>query len=184
MTDEEENIVVTGGVVVAAYLLVVKPLLADFGLSTDQQAAVNSILSLTPQQNPFSPLFQPLIDYEPPGFDPQAWAASAKQSYDNLSSADQLVVNWSNAQDVEIAKAAEIVYNSRGFTNNFDSVLQVFAAVPDKKGVAAMALYLLYNYNVDLWHFLRNGKWYNISGMNGVDITTIVNRVMSLPNIF
>lgn len=187
MTDEETDIIVTGGVVAGIYFLVVKPLLADFGLDSDQQAAVNSILNLQPQQNPFSPLFQPFVDFyinSNTGVPVQAWVDQVKANYDALDSADQQTYNFSSGGDIDIAKAAEIIYHSRGFAhNNFEGVIQVFASVPSKETVAAISAYLLYNYNVDLWQFLRNGKWYNISGMNAADITAIINRVMSLPDV-
>jgi hypothetical protein len=189
MTDEEEDIIITGGIVALLYFGVVKPLMSGFGLNTEQKAAVDTVVNHPSDQNPFSPLFQPFIDFynnANTGVPISDWVHQMKINYDGLNSADQQAYNLSSGSDIDIAKAAEVINNAWSFFHifpDYDGVKNVFASVPSKETVAAISAYLLYNYNTNLWHLLRNGGWSWFSGMKPDDITAIVNHVMSLPDI-
>lgn len=183
MDNEEEDILLGAAALAGLYFIVVKPILGELGLSADQKEAIDSVNNTAPANNPFSPLFQPFID-EFGQYSPIPEQVKAlKAMYDSQGWGSQ-PIDPTNINPDESAKKAEALWSAFSFftfKENYDLVSQVFATINDQIEVATVSAYLLYNYGMDLWAFIKNGRWYNFSGIPKDEIVQIVNYVKNLP---
>lgn len=172
MTEENEDLLITGALLVAG-ALVVKSVLNTIGVSAEDTQTVNDALSDDPSENPFSFQFSYYVNL----YTPRYGGLSMQQYWQGVKAG--------NPND-QIAVWAETVYNAIGFWQTIDenAVTGVFNAVSAQVDVAAIDAYLYSNYSVDLLSFLRSGQRYLLMfkwGLTDTITAQIINRVNGLP---
>jgi hypothetical protein len=183
--EDHLDLIMKGGLIVAAYLVIVKPLVGMFGANDDEKQDVKEIDETSPSDNPFSAQYSPMLTKYQNQFNSiggeSAWFKALKYEYDNT---DNHVYDGTNA---DIAIMAEIIDAAMGmFIVDNEKILAVFSTVKDKVDVSLIAGYLLYNYDKDLWNFLRTGRQlfsFIDAGMPISKLALIKNRVDSLPDL-
>lgn len=183
-----DELILGAGALIGGYILIVKPLLANFGLTADQQAAISDIDSAPPAQNPFNAQYQPFVDFAttalPPGQTLAQYFSQLNDTY-NATSNPPFPIFGTPENPLDVATAAEIIRNQFNFLTIGDTSVidSVFSAFNSKEEVSAVAAYLYYVYGDDLWTLLKKGRWYNIQSLSGTDLANIIARLNNLPDV-
>jgi hypothetical protein len=188
MSNSDDDLLFKAGLAVGAYFFVVRPLLNQFGVSPEDTAAVADVDNAAPAGNPFSIQYTPMLtkyqnDFNTIGGAP-AFFTALKYEYDNGSDSYNDTIS-----DIAIeAENIKSALNTKWHNVNVDDVFAAFNRLQDKTDVALIAGYLSYNYDIDLWNYLRNGSWQLIpglirNGLNDTQLATITKRINSLPEI-
>jgi len=87
--------------------------------------------------------------------------------------------------DVEytVADAAEKIWSAySAFTlfTNADQVQEAFATLTDQLETALVSAYFQYNYNTDLLTLLKNGRWYDIYGIDAKILAQVIDAQNAL----
>lgn len=174
--------VIKYGALAAAGLIGVKMIIASFG-DAAATATVDGLDTLPPNENPFSPMFGPTqTKIQSNGYAGQGSETGYYQlMQQNYQFAPQLGLGY------DPAVYAEKVYSSIGILfNSIDDIIAVFNQVPDGETVGEMAGYTLAIYGKDMIAHIRDGflsfSWLK-GGIGDGNIASIVNHVMSLPDI-
>lgn len=169
------------GVAAAAYLLVIKPLMDNFGGSAEDTNAVNEVDNYNPSESPFSFQFQPYKDlYNWPSDDAQwQFYQNIKNQYD-----DELLDKGSHIY--LICYHSEIIWDAFGFWHNarIDNIFAVFNSLQYQTDVSEIAAYLWANHQTDLWYWLKFGYTFlpNIrNGLSDKNLAILIHKVENLP---
>jgi hypothetical protein len=185
-----EDTLIYGGIALGAYFGIVRPILQAAGIDDPANVqTVNNINTLDPSENPFSYLFQPLVDYYQPLYDQQAGGSAQaywqgyKQAYDAQYNGNPPALGTTS---FDIAILSEQLKNAISFWHTPDSatITGIFNLAPTQRFVASMGAYFQFNFNVDLLTFLKGGKVFILVlqwGLTDNDLANIVNHVLALP---
>jgi hypothetical protein len=177
----EEDVILIGGLGVAA-VFGIKYILASFGASDDEKNKVQDQANTTPAQNPFSPSFQPFLNYwsinQTPGISVQDGMQQFYALYQQGTASGEA---FQIAQWADTLSSALSVWN---WKTDVNAVFSVFNQMISQTQCAALAAYVSYNFNKDLLQWLHYGgsaiPWFP-NGLSISQVAIIVSEVNSLP---
>lgn len=186
---ERDKLIIWGAVIVGGYFVVVKPLMGMLGSDPADTNLIEEQAMTNPADNPFSVQFQGFVDN-----------FNANPSYDSngnrMSMADvyHLIKNWYDFDDPnltgklkDIADWSESINDAFSFWTggpDINKVLSVFSQLTNQNQVASIAAYFAYNFNKDLFHYLRYGKsisdWLP-NGLSASELALLIKQINNLP---
>lgn len=181
--DVEGDVLVTGAVVVVG-VFAIKSLISNFGTDPANKQLVEDQAATTPAQNPFSPNFQPYLDFwaanQPSGLSVSdgMWQLNQMANDGTLQPGSEgyNTVNWfGTIQD------ALSVWN---WTSDVNAVMSVFNQMTSQLQCAALAAYASYVDDKDLLHWLHYGGSpipFVPNGLSTDQVAEIVRLVNALP---
>lgn len=184
MSDTEEDVIIPIGIGLAAYFLVLKPVLKEFGIDPEAQAAVTDVDNTQPTDNPFNMNFAG-GSIAKGGFQYPATFTSLKSRYNSHD--PTLLANEQNfVQLCEQVHDAFAAFPNPTFGANFQAVLSVFNSLADQGIVSDMDAYMQANYQLSLWSLLKNGFPFLpflpfTNGLSTNQLAQIVTIVNALP---
>ncbi len=185
--DETEDIIIKVGVAYGAFLLLVKLLLPTFGASPEEKAAIDSVDTANPVDNPFSYNYAPFVDAfnknQNGGVTITDSLIAAKQDWDNLNPVPPL--DWTHG-NIDVITAAEAIKDGFAWykvhiTGNTTEVLSVLDNIPTKIILAAVSSALWVLYGIDLWTYLKQGSALMWRGLSTSDLKLVVDKMNALP---
>lgn len=179
----EDDALIIGALVIGG-IFAIKAIPAMFGIDPANENEVKDQKTVDQSENPFSPFFQPLLDYLAANQPAGLTVADVMQQLKQLGDSGQLqpgqsgydVWNWAN-----IIRGAFSMWN---IWPHYDVVVGVFNQMTNQTQCASLAAYFAYNYNEDLLTYLHSGGslvQMIPMGLNYDQIAIIVKQINNLP---
>jgi len=184
MDTGEEKLITNGLLIGALVIFVVKPVLNTLGVSDEDRQKVADQGATTPAENPFSPNFNPFLQYwqnsQPAGLSVADGMAQIYEGFEagtlDRNSQAFLIASWADTLDSALS-----VWNWSVDTN---AVFSVFNQMTSQTQCAALAAYVGYVYGKDLFHWLHYGGSaipFIPNGLSESQVAIIIDEVNNLP---
>jgi hypothetical protein len=181
--DETEDLIKYAMLIGFSYFFVVKPVLASFGVDPADTATVNAQITADPTTNPFSPLFQPAVDYLNKQLGGSSGFANAQAFWDSIET-DYKNGNTVDEYFHDIGSKAHQIFGDLSLINWTSDIVSVFNSLTDQVSCGLIAQYFYYELGADLINKLQDGllsfSWLK-GGLSNTTTAAIINHVNSLP---